>query len=1019
MKAARSGGAAVAEKSQAAAARGSNCPGENYGVFLTIGKGFENADVRVDPVVDPLLSWFSEFNRESGGPLLYSGLIPAGFGGIGGPVHIQGISCEVGKYGLGPEGETVLGPSGGIVGGENSNFLRGGGEGVETAVEIGDGIEVPVQIQGISGEVRKEGFSHPVGEVVLDWSGEIAGGAHSNFLVSGGEGVETAMELGGLSGGVEALGSKRKLGRPKGSKNKKKIVEGGGGNGGEIIRPKKRGRPKGSKNKKKVDECEGNRDMSIASGNGGGENGIFKPLGRLKGSKNKKKVVDYERSRVTSIEGASGYAGVYDIVKMLERLTVSNNEKEVDIREAHRDVSIEGSNGNGQKVDECEAKRDATIVCVGGNGCGGNGIVKETGRPKGLKNKKKVDECEGNRNVSMECVSGNGVDGNVIVKRLGRPKGSKNKKKIHTCEGNQEMAVEVGSCNAGTRELSSELGGVVEGGDGICGKKAKRRRLKGSKNKMKLVVADNETSILTDKENQTRGDGGVTEKDGVGLENVPHCTQNEEPIIEANTDLSEACKFSDETHGRYESIACDSKSEDPILSHKVHDGYESIACDSKSEDPILSHKVVVGFESVACDSKSEDPILSAQVTENSHENGKGDENGTKKRKRGPPFGYKKKPRLIIAGEVLSYSQKKRRGRPRKNVDEHSKPINPEEEQSAEKGKENSDAKNLRKEQGSLMCHQCLRSDKKDIASRNEEDENIRLQRSLYLLHKTLPLLRHIQEEQNSELNVEAGIRGVQLTEADIEKAILDEDDRVFCDNCNTSIVNFHRSCPYPGCSYDLCLSCCRELRKGFQPGGNQAAESSIHHLLDRSRGQGMDTKVDMSCDFPDWRANMDGRVPCPPKECGGCGAGILALRRIFEPNWLDNLTTSAEDLTMNYRSPGIELSRGCSLCSPIRSAGGDGNDSGVRQASFRVNSHDNFLYCPNAVHLGDSDFVHFQMHWMRGEPVIVRNVLARTSGLSWEPMVMWRAFRSARKKLKEESFCVKAIDCLDWCEVCV
>lgn len=81
-----------------------------------------------------------------------------------------------------------------------------------------------------------------------------------------------------------------------------------------------------------------------------------------------------------------------------------------------------------------------------------------------------------------------------------------------------------------------------------------------------------------------------------------------------------------------------------------------------------------------------------------------------------------------------------------------------------------------------------------------------------MLHKTLPLLRHIQGEQNSELNVEAGIRGmkisyyllgrgypffcihdseyvlvsfssrsagVQLTEADIEKSILDEDDRVY------------------------------------------------------------------------------------------------------------------------------------------------------------------------------------------------------------------------------------------------
>lgn len=56
---------------------------------------------------------------------------------------------------------------------------------------------------------------------------------------------------------------------------------------------------------------------------------------------------------------------------------------------------------------------------------------------------------------------------------------------------------------------------------------------------------------------------------------------------------------------------------------------------------------------------------------------------------------------------------------------------------------------------------------------------------------------------------------------------------------------------------------------------------------------------------------------------------------------------------------------------------------------------------------------------MSGEPVIVRNVLEKTSGLSWEPMVMWRAFRETggNVKFKDETRSVKATDCLDWCEV--
>lgn len=103
------------------------------------------------------------------------------------------------------------------------------------------------------------------------------------------------------------------------------------------------------------------------------------------------------------------------------------------------------------------------------------------------------------------------------------------------------------------------------------------------------------------------------------------------------------------------------------------------------------------------------------------------------------------------------------------------------------------------------------------------------------------------------------------------------------DNCNTSIVNFHRSCPNPDCSYDLCLSCCWEIRKGSQPGGNEA-ESPHHQFVERIHGQGtqMDDQItangkrfgwenqvphlENKCvaeslfDFSDWRAEADGRI---------------------------------------------------------------------------------------------------------------------------------------------------------------
>ncbi|PWA55534.1 zinc finger, RING-type, JmjC domain, Zinc-finger domain of monoamine-oxidase A repressor R1 [Artemisia annua] len=59
----------------------------------------------------------------------------------------------------------------------------------------------------------------------------------------------------------------------------------------------------------------------------------------------------------------------------------------------------------------------------------------------------------------------------------------------------------------------------------------------------------------------------------------------------------------------------------------------------------------------------------------------------------------------------------------------------------------------------------------------------------------------------------------------------------------------------------------------------------------------------------------------------------------------------------------------------------------------------------------------FRHHWTKGEPVIFRHVLEQTSGLSWEPMVMWWALcehvdPNVSSKMSE----VKPIDCLTGCD---
>lgn len=255
------------------------------------------------------------------------------------------------------------------------------------------------------------------------------------------------------------------------------------------------------------------------------------------------------------------------------------------------------------------------------------------------------------------------------------------------------------------------------------------------------------------------------------------------------------------------------------------------------------------------------------------------------------------------------------------------------------------------------------------------------------------------------------------------------------DNCSTSIIGFYRSCPNSSCSYDLCLVCCQELREGYQPGGVEAktsheqfAKSFHNHDSKKTHGKrngweselaptGVHFQAGMLSPFPEWKANSDGNIPCPPKQRGGCGATLLELRRIYKANWIVKLLNNAEDLTKSYKPLDVDMSEKC-LCQ-LSSFEGKINPE-ARRAAFRDDSNDNFLYCPNALDISDDEVEHFQRHWLRGEPVVVRNVLDKTSGLSWEPMVMWRALREtgSNVKFKEDTRSVKAVDCVDWCGVC-
>ncbi|XP_021763956.1 uncharacterized protein LOC110728617 [Chenopodium quinoa] len=333
--------------------------------------------------------------------------------------------------------------------------------------------------------------------------------------------------------------------------------------------------------------------------------------------------------------------------------------------------------------------------------------------------------------------------------------------------------------------------------------------------------------------------------------------------------------------------------------------------------------------------------------------------------------------------------------------------------------------------GNCNCKICLQEKLVMKDRQRDIDRKVKLDRLLYLMCKINPILKCIQEEQRAELEVEARILGKPIKEEDIMKTRFDQDDRIYCDNCNTSIVNFHRSCPNSVCSYDLCISCCQELRSGLRSDDLEAGSScrstggSLNHDITGNSQKHDADKMGNSKVFTVGNylpptgcgsMNINDSILCPQKGHGGCGLHILELRRVLELNWVDTVIESIDKVTIDYYLPETDFSQECLICLPTASDA-QSIASERRKAASRLNMRDNFLYCPSVSSMNELNIDHFQRHWTQGEPVIVRDVLKEGSGLSWEPMVMWRAFRGAKKIMKEDTLNVKAIDCLDWCEV--
>ncbi|XP_066320924.1 lysine-specific demethylase JMJ26-like isoform X3 [Miscanthus floridulus] len=327
------------------------------------------------------------------------------------------------------------------------------------------------------------------------------------------------------------------------------------------------------------------------------------------------------------------------------------------------------------------------------------------------------------------------------------------------------------------------------------------------------------------------------------------------------------------------------------------------------------------------------------------------------------------------------------------------------------------------------CKACLRmkvpKEAENVNWKVSKEDEIKF--SLRTVHFLLPWLKELHHEQMQEKSAEAATKvGIEAGKLGVPLTICGKNERIYCDNCRTSIVDFHRTCNK--CNYDLCLRCCQELRRGLVPGNGTKADGEGKEDLqlgvshdkfvckgpsDEQNGMLIDNVVpadNSTSSLRQWSVNNDGTIPCPPNAFGGCGSSLLELKCLFEEKFIAELLEKANSVVNNGSKVKMEGSK----CYCFTESGD--MDVGIsRKSASRENSCDNYIYCPTATDVQNGSLDHFQEHWLKGEPVIVRDTLALTSGLSWEPMVMWRALREKRDKVERLS--VLALECLGWCEV--
>ncbi|GKD12664.1 lysine-specific demethylase JMJ25-like protein, partial [Tanacetum coccineum] len=274
------------------------------------------------------------------------------------------------------------------------------------------------------------------------------------------------------------------------------------------------------------------------------------------------------------------------------------------------------------------------------------------------------------------------------------------------------------------------------------------------------------------------------------------------------------------------------------------------------------------------------------------------------------------------------------------------------------------------------------------------DGNVKLQHLHILFTSLIPYVKRILEEQKVELLMEANALGVQVSSLTIKKSMA-IDERLSCNFCSTSLVGVYRGCSKCN-KYDVCLACCRDFRNNKPL--NKVAEFGKCGNFENY----WHVRSNITCSK--WRIEND-KILCPT-----CDNSVLELTDNLENDRFSNLEARANSANSKIETNNLTDSKSQQLDESF----------GERLKAASRESGDDFLYNPLSKDVYEKDdLMCFRQHWMKGHPVIFRDVLKQSSGLSWEPMVIFRACKEYLKwkPIRSLKGCKHVINCLGGCVV--